>query len=395
MDITNVLFTRRTGKIVPSADPWDNLFGMKLNARDYGQVEKTIDFTPIISVSDAIAGNALDYQFKITAVQTGTPSPQNICPIDGWVGAQITRAGRNLFLTTASSKEENGIIYTVNADGTISVSGTASGFSSINCGDADISGIHGKVTVSGIATATNMVWSGIRLYDANNVQLYDTGASSAPLITIDLASYPTAVKLTIVIKRQNNVVTSGVIKPQVEGGDTAHDFVPYETPTVYPVSWLSEAGTVYGGVLDVTTGTLTVKHAMVDLSALEWETRWEGTSKKVLRSELPKEYTQVALNGKIGLIAEQYLEINASTLTNISDDSATVGIYTYRTVSSGTSNYIFMVLPIDGTPSGKMVYPVAEPVTYTLTPTDIVLTEGANTLWSDTGDSKLTYLAKK
>ena len=387
MNIFDVLYARQTGKARPRAKITDNLLGLALAGGGYE--EKTIDFTPVISVADAKAGNALDYQCKITAKQTGTPSPQNICPIDGWTGAQITRAGKNLFLTTASSKEENGIIYTVNADGTISVSGTASGFSSIYCGDADIEGIHGKVTVSGIATATNMVWSGIRLYDANNVQLYDTGASSAPSITIDLANYPTAVKLTIVIKRQNNVATSGVIKPQVEGGDTAHDFVQYETPTVYTDTWQSEAGIVYGGVRNVTTGTLTVTHASIDMGDMNYS--YSSDTLRFTNTILAGIVKKPSSNDDIvPLICEAYKADRYNWQEDLTVAFGTSGLLAVRN-RNYTTPYSFK----QSVRGVLLVYPLAEPITYTLTPTEITLAEGANTLWSDTGDSKLTYLAKK
>ena len=87
MNIFDVLYARNTGRIRPRAKITDNLLGLALAGG--GTEEKTIDFTPVISVSDAKAGAVLDYQIKITAKQTGTPSPQNICPIDGWVGANI------------------------------------------------------------------------------------------------------------------------------------------------------------------------------------------------------------------------------------------------------------------------------------------------------------------
>ena len=66
---------------------FDRLFGQAL----FGGVEKSVDFTPVISVSDALAKPAIDLQCKITAVQSGSgdPSPQNIRNIFGWNGLSV------------------------------------------------------------------------------------------------------------------------------------------------------------------------------------------------------------------------------------------------------------------------------------------------------------------
>ena len=68
---------------------FDRLFGQAL----FGGVEKSVDYAPIISVSDALAKPAIDLQCKITAVQSGSgdPSPQNIRNIVGWNGLSLFR----------------------------------------------------------------------------------------------------------------------------------------------------------------------------------------------------------------------------------------------------------------------------------------------------------------
>jgi len=51
---------------------------------------------------------------------------------------------------------------------------------------------------------------------------------------------------------------------QVESGSIATDYEPYQDQT-YFITFSSEAGTVYGGALDVTTGVLTVDRAEIEL----------------------------------------------------------------------------------------------------------------------------------
>ena len=53
----------------------------------------------IVSVDDAIAGNADKVVAHIEPVQSGSgdPSPTNICPISGFTGVEVQRTGKNLF----------------------------------------------------------------------------------------------------------------------------------------------------------------------------------------------------------------------------------------------------------------------------------------------------------
>lgn len=261
MDITNVLFTRRTGKIVPSADPWDNLFGMKLNARDYGEVEKTIDFAPIISVSDALAKPAIDVQCGIVAVQSGTgdPSPQNIRNIVGW----------------------NGLTLHVNS-------------------------------------------------------------------------------------------------------------------SEIPVTWQTEAGTVYGGILNLTTGVLTITNAIVDLGALTW---YRGNNDGKFFGNVGS--TLMSNSG--GFLCSCYKYDGLGQSGRYYGDNNT--IRSFWNPTSGSNNEVYVhddrftrdefeefKAEINGQ---KFVFPLKNPVTIQLTPTEITLLQGNNTLWNTAGDTKLTYLAKK
>ena len=139
---------------------------------------------------------------------------------------------------------------------------------------------------------------------------------------------------------------------QVEFGTSATDFAPYSNicpisgfsaanivvsptttagdGTTYTVSF-GAAGTVYGGTLDVVNGTLTVTHGQI------------------------ASYAGETLSGAW-----------------ISDRDA---------YAAGTT-------PTTG---AQVVYELATPQTYTLTPTEVVLLTGANNVWSDTGDVSLVY----
>lgn len=266
MRIYDVLYSMNTGNATPKARPFDNLLGQALSS---GTEEKTIDFTPVISVSDAKAGNALDYQCKITATQSGSgdPAPDNIRPISGFTGASIS----------------------------------------------------------------------------------------------------------------------------VNGNTVA-------------VSWQSEAGTVYGGVLDVTTGTLTVTHTISTIDETNNFRFLEDN--KVWRPHPLQMDFEIA--GAEGVVCDQYRKSqNRGSAAQVASLNADL---TFCTLNSSASNKTMYVHderfvneedPVTALKAWLAEHPInyvqmlAEPITYNLTPTEITLVQGANTIWADCGDSKMTYLAKK
>ena len=118
----------------------------------------------------------------------------------------------------------------------------------------------------------------------------------------------------------------------VKKGYTATDYEPY-TGTTLPIIFPSSAGTVYGGTLDVPNGTLTVTHGQI--SSYNGET-------------LPGAW--------------------------ISDRD----VYT-----AGTT-------PTTG---AQVVYELAEPVVYQLTPEQVETLLGENNIWADCGTVNVTYRA--
>ena len=138
--------------------------------------------------------------------------------------------GKNLFYCSANDKEQAGGKFVRNLDGTVTCSGTPTGYCTIELGQAFVNSSMGNVRVSGLASASNVGWDIIALYDETKTLVADfpeVGGSQSDK-TIDLSSYPTAKYLVLAIKRQSNGIgMSGVVKPQVELGTTTTNFEPY------------------------------------------------------------------------------------------------------------------------------------------------------------------------
>ena len=158
--------------------------------------------------------------------------------------------------------------------------------------------------------------------------------------------------------------------------------------TTYPISWSDEAGTVYGGYLDVVTGVLTVTMASVDLGTLTWGKLADYHFYTQSLSSLIKiDSNSVAANmmyemGKTVPYTTSWAEngnIFGQTTGNvyIRNDSYTDAA-AFKTAMSGV----------------YLVYELATPVTYQLTPTEVTSILGTNNVWVDTnGDVECTYIA--
>ena len=197
--------------------------------------------------------NTLNVKFQMVAYEGDTAPTawtpySNICPISGYTGAEIEQRGKNL-LPKAESKTHNGIQYVANSDGSVTVSGTATGIAILDIGRdstilkpgtyvASISGSNAVVTLFKIVDGTVSVLK-------NGVGAFTLTEETSIFMRLSFASGASA---------------SGTAYPQIELGSTATAYEPY-TGNQISVNWEDEAGTVYGGTLDVTNGVLTVNRA--------------------------------------------------------------------------------------------------------------------------------------
>lgn len=224
---------------------------------------------------------------------SGTPSPSNVRPIRGHGGVDVTIGGKNLFQTTAESKTENGVTWTVNEDGTITVTGTPTAYTNLKVGRAYVNGIDDNVTISQIDDNSNVMWDTIAVYDNTNQLLYTvTDGSVYPKFTVNLADYPTADYIEVYIKRKGNAEINTTVKIQVELGTTATPYEPYQQPqtitqdfnaTLTPTStdttpYLFKAvGDVYGDRLeDKIVGGTVAWNQLVEHGNFDAVSGWSG-----------------------------------------------------------------------------------------------------------------------
>ena len=165
----------------------------------------------------------------------------------------------------------------------------------------------------------------------------------------------------------------------------------------YSIDWTDSVGTVYGGTLDVTTGELVVDRVGVDFSTLTWTMRKTGSEHKGLSANLPYRYVPVYSNikGPSNFMVDHYIvagSTNAGLIREKGPDSFDIGIYGLRQ-NGGSANIIYAIIPVDeSAPTGMAVYKTTEPITYHLTPQQILTLKGTNNVYSDTnGQMEIKY----
>ena len=247
----------------------------------------------------------------IDPVQSGSgdPSPDNVRPISGFTGLTLTRTGKNL-LGTGTLYAENtlysisGVPSSNNNYNTYRIKAVASGAMVFSATPAD-----GNMLVRALQFTSGMVF---------DKTLISSGSGTAS-VRYQNTILPDADGFVLFCVRKS------ATDSMIEVGSALSDYIQHQSST-YPVSWQSEAGTVYGGTLDVVSGLLTATHANI--------ASYDGEN-----------------------INEPWI--------------SSMDVY-----SSG------------GTPTtgAQVVYPLAAPQTYQLDPVNIQPLLGENNIWADTGD---------
>ncbi len=169
---------------------------------------------------------------------------------------QETRSGKNLipYPYASTTLTSNGVVWTDNKDGSITTSGTATDYSAfILFNKMDISAYQGKnLTVSLNSTDNVNIVCQIALYSSDGTtSLYSNSSSNDVTLSV-----PTEGKyLSLYLKRNNNVATSGTIRPQLELASTATSYEKYgSSPSPNYPSEIKSVGDLVSDASDANNG---------------------------------------------------------------------------------------------------------------------------------------------
>ena len=379
---------------VPAVTASDNGKMLQVSNGEWEAIETAIigdiNSVPIASFSDAIPIDALDVTIGIEPVQDlhGYDNPwpagggKNLCPPIGFTHTGIaTDEGQ---ISTYATRLWSPMIPVV-------------------AGSTYTAKIDGKSSNNEPLTFNRWI-----AYDSSQtfVQRISLGSTSLSTVT---QTIPNGIAYIVMDIRTNALTTeineSDINTIQLELGSSATSYSPYsnicpisgwtganvvvspttsaQDGTTYPISWQSEAGTVYGGTLDVTTGLLTVTMAEVDLGTLTWQYISDDVFFTFGLYGIKKPGIRNYINSTYGFSALSFANMPDKTMKG---NTTAGGMYVKDSAfgqNPGTAK--------TGMSGVQLVYELATPQTYQLTPTDVTLLLGDNNVWADTGDIFIKY----
>ena len=300
---------------------------------------------------------AINYPSTVT-----TYSPySNICPITGRSAVGIERTGKNL-----ANMFNDGKVPSISNGQLVTAAGFRSDF------------IPFKANAPFTFHVTSAVVY-IMCYDKdkNFLSAFSNNTGTISNTTPANTAY-------VMLRKDSNQAPTDA---QFEYG-TATDYEPY-VGTTLPVSWQSEAGTVYAGYLSIDKDgnvTLTGTHQFLTFDGSE---NWiEGSNYYALFSQPASvgnyDTSQIAnwLKGGGNAYADDgNFRVQSNGAVCIGNKNGWIADVTaLKTMLSDT--------PL------QILYELATPATYTLSSVTVPSTvQGENNLWSDAGDMTLTYYA--
>ena len=311
---------------------------------------------------------------RVEPVQAGSgdPSPENERPITGWTGCKVQRTGKNLWnpsdvftgfinnnTNTIQSNSTGKICYIcATPNTTYTVSKMAGERFSVACSD-----VKPALNASLYGTILNYTGTSITITTGNSTKYL--------LAWCYLGSVDTATEAEM------------LASVQIELGSSATEYDPYSGQT-YDITFPAEAGTVYGGILDVTQGKLTITTGIINL----------GTLKYTKNNNV--QYAYASING----MAVNPI-IHCDSYEVVPNQTSASSIQNAQIKGRASDNIIFIRNDDFSTGSEYktglngcyLTYTLAESKVYYLALHEIRTLLGTNNIWADCGDVSVEYRA--
>ena len=324
---------------------------------------------------------------------SGSPSPTNIRPITGLTGLTGFVTRKNL-LNPNSTNCVRG--RTILSNGTLTTAASISVSDYIKVGEGiQLTYKSASVNTPGAAYNRRIVcFDKDKNYISSIAET--TGNPQTDIVTNGIT--PTGTAYVRVPFYTNYSITSG---HQLEIGSSATAYEPY-TETAIPISWQSEAGTLYGGYVDLVSGELVVDTALITFdgssdeqwnvenlssgkSFYMWKTNINPTPSPT--SQYSADSARYPSKAKCNQARIQnYGELYSSGLFFFSERALNMHLGTILGISTVADFKAYL-----SSHNLQVVYELATKTTYQLSLQQIKTFIGRNNIWSDAGDVEVQY----
>lgn len=318
-------------------------------------------------------------QIAIEPVQAGSgdPSPSNVRPITGWTGANVMVTGKNLL----NGEMEDGALNATTGAPLVQENRARTKYYSPVIG--------GKTYIFSDNSTAVQYSSWMFQYDKDKNYI---GRKQSDYGVITLDEETKYIKMYFDTVNQINLSN---FHPQFQVGQVVSTYEPYSGIT-YPITFPNSAGTVYGGTLTVNAdgaGTLVVDRGCDDL----------GDYSYTYDSTYTRFYTTAGISNLKSSSSPRTTVFICSRYKCVSDGKAITEVVNGEAYIGGGKVFVAHdnsttdPSAFKATVTGqKIVYELATPVTYSLTPGQVLSILGQNNVWADCGDIlSLTYNSKQ
>lgn len=348
--------------------------GIKLSSTLIDARRRILLNTPhIVTASGSIASFNTDMKAPLKEckihflpVQSGSgdPSPDNIRPITGWTGLNICLTGNNIW-------DEVLVEGPLGSSGTVIIGSSTRRTTSF-------------IPVKGGSTyrfcgPNKAAYGRIAYCDKDKNPIYvdiTNGIPIGPFTARDGACY-----MQVTLGSSYGTVYGNDISFNYPSSDTVYH--AHEGNEIQQVSF-GENGTIYGGYVDLLKGELIEEWKEVDLGSLNWSkmNNYNVYSAKIadMVSAMITQ-TVMAENYKFFSATSSIVTMPDKSIKNHDSNNSVYVMDTDYTTSSDVSAFKTAMAGM------KMVYKLATPITYQLTPQQLKSLKGINNIWSDTNDA--------
>lgn len=330
-----------------------------------------------LSQSAGATADITKIMLRDSSISDDTYAPyENICPITGWTGCDVVRTGKNLFDGTVTSQK----YINSNGEEVNNASWSITDYIPVHAG--------GKIAYSGLTNVGTAPYSAFYGIDGKLISTFKQETGNNKTVNVPAAAKYVRFSISNSAAQINAFI--------VTTGTSAGDFDEYQGE-IYAFTFPDEAGTVYGGTLDVLTGVLTVNRASIDLSSLSWS---YVSTNNYFRAALTQGKGQEQNNILCSIF--KYAGVCGTNSVMATAENATI----WKRFDSGLSSnathiYVKWTDYTDATQfktavTGQtIVYELATPLTFQLTAQEVTALIGENNIFADTGNVSVQYKVKE